>query len=175
MFSAETTNWIVCREYSWITQSFYFIYCSLFSYIAPMVPKVIYCCKIHSLLSIIIILWRFVVVFHPRGFEGFPQGTSCVMVECFMWLNILLIQILSISTLKRIKDQISSYLHKNSTWYQSSGHEGAKYYLLVYPTILRGGGESVLSVFTLNCTKSTIKTHILLWKPQKRKPPTQTH
>ena len=35
------------------------------------------------------------------------------------------------------------------------------------------GGESVLSVFTLNYTKSTIKKHILSWKPQKRKPPTK--
>ena len=61
--------------------------CFVFSYLAPGVLKEIFYCRIHSLLSIIIILQRFIGVFHPHNFEGFPH--SDFVYEWFNFFSII--------------------------------------------------------------------------------------
>ena len=57
----------------------------ILSYLAPRMLKAIYYCKLHSLISIIIILRRLGVVFHPNCLDGFPWGTSCVMLNFYVY------------------------------------------------------------------------------------------
>ena len=104
---------IMCWSHDKFIQLIYILYfISVLFYLAPGVPKICYCVKSHSLLSIIIILWIFDGVFHPHCFEVFSWGASCVIFECLMWWNGSLIQVLCISASKIIKDQRSTYLHK---------------------------------------------------------------
>ena len=93
--SANRMNWLVCWEYHWKFPSISILSCSvitpgvlILSYLAPREPKEICYCKRHYLLSISIILWRFVRVFIPYCFEGFPQGTYCLMCDWLcVWMS----------------------------------------------------------------------------------------
>ena len=73
--------------------------------------------KRHSLLSLTIILRIFSRVFHPHCFEGFPQGTSYVMVEWFYVYECFnCFQLFSISTLKFFNIKAQHICTKNSNF-----------------------------------------------------------